>query len=494
MVTRAERERKEIVELLQLQEHRRRRKRLFGYYPDEGPLRRELYVPHMNFFAAGGKGAFIRAILAGNRCGKSEGIGAYEVSLHATGLYPDWWVGKRFLRPPGRLWAAGKTNIKTRDVCQDKLLGPINDLGTGMIPGDNLIVESKRVKTGVPNAIESIMVKHVSGSKVSLVFKSYAEGRESFEGEQVDVIWLDEETTLSIYGECVLRVTPTTPKGKPGHILCTFTPLEGMSEVVMSFIPDGRIPNREGIYSESGGKFVINATWDDAPHLSKETKEALWAEIPPYQREARTKGIPQLGSGAIYPIAEEVLEINDFEIPIWWPKVYGLDYGWNWTAALWSAWDKESDTLYIYNAYKRGMAEPPIHAASILARGDWIPGVADPAKGTSQRDGKTLLGEYQELLGNVYPANNAREAGILEVWMRMTTGRLKIFKSVRSLFDELRLYRRDEKGNVVKENDHLCDCLRYLCLSGLQYAIMQPDEDYEEESRFATGRNRITGY
>jgi len=47
-----------------------------------------------------------------------------------------------------------------------------------------------------------------------------------------------------------------------------------------------------------------------------------------------------------------------------------------------------------------------------------------------------------------------------------------------------------EHGVIV----HNCDDLRYICLSGLQYAIMQPDEDYEEESRFATGRNRITGY
>lgn len=428
----------------------------------------------------------------------SEGIGAYEVSLHATGRYPEWWVGKRFLRPPATLWAAGKTNIKTRDVCQEKLLGPINDLGTGMIPYDNLIVDSKRMKAGVPNAIESIGVNHVTGLKTNLVFKSYAEGRESFEGEKVGVIWLDEETDLGIFGECVLRVTPTIPKEEPGHILCTFTPLEGMSEVVMSFIPDGRIPDRNGIFSESGGKFVINATWDDAPHLSKKAKDLLWAEIPPYQREARTRGIPQLGSGAIYPISEEDVTVEDFEIPVWYKRAFGFDHGWNNTAAVWGAYDDSTDILYVNSTYKRGMAEPPVHAASILSRGDWIPGVSDPSKSTSSRDGAQLVTEYQELLPALYMATKSRgsvEAGIFEIWKRLSTGRLKVFKSCRQWLDEFRLYRRDDKGRVVEINDHLMDATRYLVMDGLQYAISMPDEDYDEEKAYAvTGRNKMTGY
>lgn len=491
----------DLVTIQRELDRRKARNRLIQYYPDEGPLRRELYVPHIKFFAAGGKGAFIRAILAGNRVGKSEGIGAYEVALHMTGLYPDWWVGHRFLNGPSYVWAAGTTNQKTAKVNQEKLLGPINQLGTGLIPGDLLDLSSKRMKSGVVDAIEKILVRHVTGRWIEISFKSYAEGRTSFESEEPGVIWLDEEPPLSVFGECVTRVTPTTPGADPGHILCTFTPLEGMSETVMSFLPDGKIPDRNGVYSASGGKFVINATWDDAPHLSKRAKEQLWAEIPPYQRDARTKGIPQLGSGAIYPISEEDVAVDDFEIPIWYRRVFGFDHGWNRTAAVWFAWDYDSDVLYIHSVYKRGMAEPPSHAGAVLGRGDWIPGVSDPSKGTSSRDGKQLIKEYQELIPNLHLATKAPgsvEAGIFEVWKRMSVGKLKIFKSCRQWFDEFRLYRRNDRGKVVEDNDHLMDCTRYGVMDGLIWACEFPDEDYRDDYDSARamggGRNKITGY
>ena len=32
----------------------------------------------------------------------------------------------------------------------------------------------------------------------------------------------------------------------------------------------------------------------------------------------------------------------------------------------------------------------------------------------------------------------------------------------------------DEKGKIVKENDHLMDAMRYLIVSGRQFAIAQP--------------------
>jgi len=467
------------------------RRKLWTYYPDEGPLRRELYVPHIKFFEAGSR-ANLRAILAANRVGKSDGIGAYEVALHATGLYPRWWKGKVFETAPV-IWVAGKTGTKTRDVNQRKLLGELTDIGTGMIPGDSIITDSRRMKQGTPNAVESIRVQHESGTQSLVVFKSYAEERRSFEGEEIDVVWLDEEPPIEIYSECLIRTMSTSPDRSSGHILCTFTPLEGMSDVVMTFMPDGKVPGRDGLFH--GQKFVISATWDDAPHLSKDQREQLWAEIPPYQRDARSRGIPQLGSGAIYPMSEEDVSVPDFEIPDYWPRFYALDYGWNWTACLWFAHDFDSDILYVYSNYKRGKAEPPIHANAILSRGDWIPGVADPAGGTSQRDGRRLLSEYQSLLGNLYPADNSVEAGLFATWKRLSSGRLKVFQSCRQFFDEFRLYRRDEHGRVVKTNDHLVDCLRYGVLSGLPHATTFPDPDYDDMPVMSVGgRNALTGY
>ena len=112
---------------------------------------------------------------------------------------------------------------------------------------------------------------------------------------------------------------------------------------------------------------------------------------------------------------------------------------------------------------------------AIKARGEWIPGVIDPAsRGRSQKDGTQLIEVYRELGLNLQPADNAREAGIHDVRQMMESGRLKVFKSLVNYLSEFRKYRRDEKGNVVKKGDHLQDCKRYAVRSGIDRMKTQP--------------------
>ncbi len=223
-------------------------------------------------------------------------------------------------------------------------------------------------------------------------------------------------------------------------------------------------------------KLVVTATWDDAPHLTAEQKSELWASIPPYQRDARSKGIPQLGSGAIYPVPETDILVKPFDLPLFWPRAYGLDVGWNRTAAIWGAHDRDTDTVYLYQEHYRGQAEPSVHAAAIKARGDWMQGVIDPAsRGRGQRDGEQLLQNYIDLGLLVSKAENGVEAGLFDVWQRLSTGRLRVFSTLQNWLSEYRLYRRDEKGQVVKTNDHLMDATRYLVVSGLSVAMVPPD-------------------
>ena len=67
-------------------------------------------------------------------------------------------------------------------------------------------------------------------------------------------------------------------------------------------------------------KYLVTAGWDDAPHLDPKAKEELLSSIPPYLRDARSKGIPSLGSGAIYPISEDEISVPYFDIPVYWPR------------------------------------------------------------------------------------------------------------------------------------------------------------------------------
>ena len=173
-------------------------------------------------------------------------------------------------------------------------------------------------------------------------------------------------------------------------------------------------------------KHTVMASWDDVPHISDEEKEALYESIPPYQRDARSKGIPQLGSGAIYPVPESEFVCAPFEIPDYWPRMYGLDVGWNKTAALWGAHDRESNTVYLYSEHYMGHAEPSVHANALRARGEWIPGAIDPAaRGRGQKDGEQLFQNYIDLGLHVVAADNTIEVGINNVFTRIAAFRLK---------------------------------------------------------------------
>ncbi len=207
------------AELAELARRKARRK-LSRYRP---------YPKQAEFHAAGAEHRE-RLLLGGNRCGKTLAGGA-EVAMHLTGRYPDWWKGKRFGEPIVA-WASGITSESTRDVPQEKLIGPPADRsswGTGMIPGDALGPHS--MARTVADALDQVIIKHVTGGQSILGFKTYEKGREKWQGAALHLIWYDEEPPVDIYNEGLARLSDNR-----GIALATMTPLLGMSEVVRGFI------------------------------------------------------------------------------------------------------------------------------------------------------------------------------------------------------------------------------------------------------------------
>ncbi len=216
-------------------ERRQRTNRLLTLYPETGPLRRDLYQKHLEFFRLGKDGGVNeRAFMAANRVGKTWGAGGFETTLHLTGNYPDWWDGRRFKHPVD-WWAAGDTTETTRDIIQLCLFGPLEQVGTGLIPEDQIIGEPSR-RRGVADSIDTASIRHSSGGISTIGLKSYDQGRKKFQGTEKHGIWLDEECPMDIYSECLLRLMTTD-----GLMMLTFTPLEGYSEVVLQYVDEAAL-------------------------------------------------------------------------------------------------------------------------------------------------------------------------------------------------------------------------------------------------------------
>lgn len=425
---------------------------------------RSKYKKHLEFFEAGNK-YIIRLFQSGNRVGKTTAA-ACELVYHLTGDYPRWWKGKVFTTCRD-WWVCGKTSETVKQILQPLLLGSVGNFGSGLVPRDRLdletLTDAKKTSTG----ISSFRVRHKNGTYSTVEFKSFDQGRQAFEGTARSV-WIDEEPPAPVFTECLLR----TLTG--GNItMMTFTPLKGASEVVMGFYPQGDV-TAEGDVGD--GRFITRVSMDEVPHLPKDKIELILSRFLPHERKARRFGIPFLGSGAIYPVDEESFIIEPFEIPKHWQKGYGLDVGRN-TGATWITRDPDSGNVYTYSDFLMVEGTPSNHVDAIQARGKWLKGAIDTsARGRSQTDGENLFDIYKEKGLHLVNADKAVSAGIYEVLEMLISGRLKVFSTCTALIKEIRSYQRDEKGQIIKKNDHCADSWRY--------AVFNRDKILRTEAEF----------
>jgi phage terminase large subunit-like protein len=451
-------ERSLLIEQLKLidrdLQQRKAERRLSTYQP---------YSKQAEFHAAG-KDHRERCMMAGNQLGKTLSVGM-EVAMHLTGLYPEWWEGKRFDRPTR--WLCGSASAElTRKGIQRILLGPPETealWGTGTIPRAK--VRSWARRQGVADTIDTITVTTPWGGDSSIQLAGYEQGRVKWSADTVDGVWLDEEPPEDIYMEAKTRTNVTL-----GPVILSLTPLLGMSTVVKRFYPH-----------PAAGCHLTMMTIDDALHYTAEARDAIIASYPAHEREARTRGIPSLGSGRVFPVTEEDIAEEAIQIPRHWPRICGLDIGWDHpTAAAWLAWDRDQDVIHVYDCYRQREATPVLHAAAIKRRGAWIP-VAWPHdalqhdKGSGQQiaelykqEGLAMVSERASFEDGGY----GLEAGVLEMLERMQTGRWRVAAHLNDWWDEFRIYHRRD-GKIVKEDDDVLSASRYAMMM-LRHAKLSP--------------------
>lgn len=442
--------------------------------------RLELYRPYPwqeKFHNAGAENSE-RAGLCANGVGKTF-MGAIETAIHLTGLYPEWWKGKRFADPP-LVWIGTLDSGFQKDNNQRSLLGTDlgENYGTGWIPR-HLLYGKPKTRTGSPDVVETVAVRHKSGGLSYATFKNYEQGWRKWQGSAPNIVWLDEqpddryENERRIFTEVQTRIFRSR-----GIMYLTATPMLGETDTIRHFTQ----PRADKIA-------CFYASWDDAPHLVEEEKERLRKTYPDHELQARTMGVPMMGEGRVLDFNIEDILVDPFELPDHFAFICGIDFGLDHPGAgAWIAWDRDRDIVYIYDCYKMKGQTTIYHAEAIKSRGDWIP-VSWPHDGLNRKDDGSdkatplwrmfvknkvnmlpMSARFDDEKGGPQPV----EAVVTEVIERARTGRLKVFRSCQDWVDEAhRLHRRD--GRIVALHDDVMKASFYAIMM-LRYAVPRARE------------------
>lgn len=429
--------------------------------------RLDFYEPYekQKEFHAAGLTHTERLFRAGNQLGKTIS-GAAEMAYHLTGLYPEWWKGRRWSKPINA-WAGGPSGELVRDSVQRYLFGKVGSGEPGMV-NPKYIKESVAAR-GVADLLDYVTVEHFTDGKCDglsvIKFKNYEQDRNKWQAETLDLVWFDEEPPKEIYSEGVTRLTATR-----GMAYMTFTPLLGMSEVVRKFLMEPTKTQHD-----------TNMTIYDVKHLSDADRELILSRYQKHEREARAMGRPMLGSGLVFPVDHDAIAIKAFEIPEHWGKLGAMDFGGSGddghpTAAVKLAHDRDNDVVYVTHCYAKRGGVITQHAEALKGFGEGLPFVW-PHDGLIKDRGSAeqYWQQYKKAGINMMDyrvtfedGGNGVEAGLMLMLERFETGRLRIFSHLNDLFDELGLYHRKD-GVLVKLNDDRISAVRYGIM-GLRFA------------------------
>jgi phage terminase large subunit-like protein len=418
-----------------------------------------------------------RLLIAGNQTGKSD-AGAYETARHMTGVYPDWWKGRRYDQNTGPCdcWVGGTSGDAVRDGPQGKLFGMpgVSDLfGTGFIPKDCIVGEPTHSRSAT-NLIDTAFIRHVSGAIRPISFKTYKQSREDWQGPTKNFMWFDEEPPLEIYTEGLARMAATGGS----HIL-TFTPLYGFSDVVKRFL-------------ECPAEFAYRRIWvqmalTDAAHMTPEKIAITLSIYPEHEWPARRDGDPHLAGGLVFSAPPKGLEEEPyslvarqpgFPVPAHWRLLWGIDFGANHPfAAVLLGHDLTGpkEVGHVLHAFRSVpgdalQSHPMFHANHMRSIAANVP-VAWPHdghvhdKGGDQMKIKDIYKSYKlNMLAEhaTHPEGGyATEPGIFDLDVAMREGRFKVNRLLSEWFQEYRMYHRDEDTlQIVKKGDDLMSATR----------------------------------
>jgi phage terminase large subunit-like protein len=201
------------------------------------------------------------------------------------------------------------------------------------------------------------------------------------------------------------------------------------------------------------------------------------------------------GSSVIFTTSERAVTIAPFEIPDYYQRVFAIDVDRKRVAALWGALDQAADTLYLTAEYVAPRTDLAVHAAAVRGRGSWVPGLFDLALRGDTVEGQRLVDQMLALNLDIYTIEANVESSILDIAQRLDTKRLQVFSNMTDWLTEFRTYRRNEKGEIIGEANHLMNCTGLLASYGSQVALTESQTRPGDNDELGDGgRDLYTGY
>lgn len=403
-----------------------------------------------------GADVLVGVLTGGNRSGKTE-AGAQLAVAFALGSE----------HPAVQVWA--KRNGLDVSAIQP---GPGTVCCSSLTSNESKRIQRKKVETYLPMGTDWSN-KNGNGEAVArlpggglILFKSNDQGERSFQGDEWDLLWMDEEHDERVFNEGRMRLAD-----RAGRALFTMTPLKGRTWVWKRFVSQ-----THDQYEGDCVHYAINSR--DNPHVPQWYMDKLLSKYGTHERATREHGAFVVLEGRVYPdFWHDLHVVESFRTPDDWERVASIDFGTrNPTAILLGAIDPSDDTLHIIDEHYMSEWTLRQHAVAyrrmISQHPDPIWFVADPA----DRGARLSLAREHDIqtIAAKKRAGSVRD-GINAVAERLAPdveGRphLLIHDRCRHTIREIEGYvwstsstKNDLPDAPRKKDDHAMDALAYMC-------------------------------
>ena len=322
-----------------------------------------------------------------------------------------------------------------------------------------------------------------SGAKIEFGFLERDSDVYRYQGQAYSWIGFDEITHLPTefgWNYLASRLRTTDPSLQT-YLRCTANP---------GGVGAHWVKKRYVLPSESNNAFIgkdgltrkfIPARLQDNPYLAEDGEyERMLNSLPAVQRKQLLEGNWDIAEGAAFAEFEtEAHVIAPFEIPSWWERVKGVDYGYAAeSCCLWAAVDPEDKTIIIYRElYQKGLtgnalADKITYMEESEVKS--IPGVLDTAAWARTGYSGPTIGETLVNKGHkLRRADKNRVAGKVQIHEHLRKRpdgrpRLQVVSTCTNLIRELQgipLSKTNSEDVDTNASDHAYDALRYLLMS-----------------------------